>query len=421
MNHATSALLGGISIVCVYNNPGVRQECLDDSIAAYAGGVEVDYIPVDNTGGQFASAGAALNHGVRRARHDVVILVHQDVYLHSIDRLAAAGALLLTGEWALLGANGVTASGENVGRMRDRTQLIGRHAVEPLEVDSVDEVLFMARRDLLGAHPLSEEVELAWHAYAVEYGLRLRRMGERIGAADLAITHNSLTVNLDRLDAAHRRVAESYPEHKLIYTTCGIIGSRLTPLRGLPVLRNHRWRLRWLRHSLLARRIRSVIDAPVVLSDIRHEVDLLAFSTESPLHLLDLDRSGGFAEYAPQACRLTRHGRPVIMRAVRTLGELHEILRGLPDDTRVLVTGVERDELAQLASGGDRGRDWVVGIQPGSVWALGGAAARDLPPEWSRSEAVPLGAGRGQSSAAGRRRAASTTTRDRPSAKARVE
>jgi len=110
----------GISIVCVYNDPEVRKQCLDRSIDAYGGNLEIDYIAVDNTTRDYSSAGAALNHGAEMARFDVVVFVHQDVHLHSIDRLAAVGAALIGGKWGLLGANGVTMQGESVGRLRRR-------------------------------------------------------------------------------------------------------------------------------------------------------------------------------------------------------------------------------------------------------------------------------------------------------------
>jgi hypothetical protein len=67
-----------VSIVCVYNDPAVRRECLDRSVNAYgrhAPGVE--YLPVDNVDGRYRSAGAALNHGASLAGNDVVVFVHQ--------------------------------------------------------------------------------------------------------------------------------------------------------------------------------------------------------------------------------------------------------------------------------------------------------------------------------------------------------
>ena len=101
----------GLSIVCVFNNPQVRAECLDASIKASDGACEIQYIPIDNTRQTFTSAGAALNHGARQAAHEFLVFVHQDVYLHSIDRLVEAAEWLTRDDWGLLGACGITHDG----------------------------------------------------------------------------------------------------------------------------------------------------------------------------------------------------------------------------------------------------------------------------------------------------------------------
>ena len=50
----------------------------------------MDYVPVSNCDGVFASAGAALNHGAAQCRHDYIVFAHQDVYLHSLAALEEA-------------------------------------------------------------------------------------------------------------------------------------------------------------------------------------------------------------------------------------------------------------------------------------------------------------------------------------------
>lgn len=384
----------GISVVCVFNDPEVRRECLDRSLADYHGEVEVDYIPVDNTRHDFSSAGAALNHGAALARYDVVVFVHQDVYLHSIDRIAAVGAELYGDRWGLLGANGVPSEGQFVGRLRDRVQVIGSNADSPAEVDSVDEVLFMVRRDRLLAEPLIEEPELAWHAYAVEYGLRLRRLGLGVGAVNLAVTHNSLTINLDRLDVAHRRVAGMYPDQLPVRSTCGVIGPRPSTWKDAPVMRDHRWRFGWLIRSLRSLRGRRNLDVPVVLSDIRTDVDLLGFSEQAPLNVVNLDRAGGFAAYAHRPVRLTRAGSPVIFWAAATIDELLATIVALPTSESVLVADLTIEDLPNFDSHLPDQSNWLLGMHEGATWLLGGPVVHDLPAEWSEPRAVPLGGGR---------------------------
>ncbi|NPD03664.1 hypothetical protein HN031_03075 [Nocardioides sp. zg-1308] len=383
----------GLTIACVFNDIEVRRHCLDRSLDAYRGPVEVEYLPVDNTDHAFSSAGAALNHAVRRAHHDVVVMVHQDVYLHDVDRLAAAAAALEDPRWGILGASGVTSGRQWAGRLRDRVILIGEPAPAPVEVDTLDEVLVMARRDDLLAEPLSEDPELAWHAYAVEYALRVRSSGRAAGAVDTAITHNSLTTNLARLAEAHRHVADHYPALVPIHTTCGTVDARDPSWRRLPIVQQHGWRRRWLRQSPAAARVRAALGVPVVLADIAHEVDLVDWSSETPLTLVNLDRAGGFAGPGGRPLLLERAGRPLVMSAVPDLAALRSTLAGLSPAAPVLVTGLKIADLAPLSDlvGGDR---WLAGVQWDEVWLLGGPAALDPPVEWSRPQAVPLTVGR---------------------------
>ena len=201
-----------VSLICVFSDATVRERCLDRSLEEHRNEGAVEYLPVDNTEGAFATAGEALNHGASLATNEWIAFVHQDVYLHSIRALEqAAGALADDPGIGVIGAAGITAGGEPVGRIRDRVILAGTPAVRPSDVDSVDEVLFMTSRSLLERMPLSEAPELAWHAYAVELGLRAASRDLRVCALDIPLTHNSLNVNVDRLDAAYAHLAALYP------------------------------------------------------------------------------------------------------------------------------------------------------------------------------------------------------------------
>src|SRR6266478_3677702 len=107
-----------VSIVCVYNDLTVRQGCLDRSIEGMsdeASGVE--YLPIDNVNSTYPSAGAALNHGASMARNDVVVFVHQDVFLHALTALKEAAGQFQdpAAGFGLLGAVGVGSDGGIVG------------------------------------------------------------------------------------------------------------------------------------------------------------------------------------------------------------------------------------------------------------------------------------------------------------------
>jgi O-antigen/teichoic acid export membrane protein len=384
-----------VSIVCVANDAVVRERCLDRSIADHLDEApDTEYLPIDNRGGQFASAGAALNHGARQARHDVVVFVHQDVYLHSLKALElAAGMLAERPEIGMHGAVGITAAGRIVGRVRDRIVLIGEPTDAPTDVDSLDEVLFMVPRATLLEEPLAETPDLAWHAYAVEYGLRMRALEKRVTAGDIPLTHNSLTVNLARLDAAHRAVAARHPEALPVRTTCGTVSDSAAPPAEPPGrLSSQRWRYRWLKGSVVAHRIRRAVGAgPVVLSDPRHDVDDAIAGLGGRLEVVNLDR--GLADAGAERGRvdLMRRDREVSVTAMAFAEVEREVARWQPQRT-LLVTNLTVADLRRLADRLPAGAPRLAGYhdQTGG-WLLLGEPARHAPRPWTSRRCTPLG------------------------------
>ena len=86
--------------------------------------------------------------------------------------------------------------------------LLGDTVTGPAEVDSVDEVLFLAPREQL-LRRAADRGQRPGMAFLRD---RIRpanegRLGLRTGVADIPLTHNSLSVNVDRLDVAHRAIA----------------------------------------------------------------------------------------------------------------------------------------------------------------------------------------------------------------------
>ncbi|MFI5623815.1 glycosyltransferase [Nocardioides sp. NPDC051685] len=383
-----------VSIVCVYNDPAVLESCLAASVKAGTDASrQTEVIAVDNVSGAFASAGAALNHGARMARNEVVVFVHQDVYLHSLPALeAAASAVLADPAIGVLGAVGVDHRGEVIGAMRDRVVPLGRSTSVPTDVDSLDEVLFMVARSQVLREPLSESPDLAWHAYAVEYCLRMRAAGRRAAAVDIPLTHNSMTTNLARLDVAHRAVGRTYAGLVPVRTTCGIVGGEHGAAATSWPVRRARGARRFLGESVRARRVRRSLRrvsrparGQVVLADIRLLVDDVArLAGSSSIRVIDPSRDGTLGE----ADGLERNGIPFSAATLRWPGVVAAVAAAAPSEL-LLVSGLRPEEIAPLAA--TTPAPYVVGLASDTgLWLLLGVEPEVLAPLWSRPRNRPF-------------------------------
>lgn len=376
-----------VSVVCVWNNERVRNDCLERSIRTlFPSAPRTEFIPVDNRGQQHATAASALNAGARLATHDYVAFVQQDVYLHSLVALEnAAGILADDSRWGMIGAVGISANGQMLGRIRDRIVLIGDKCLSPAPVDSLDEVLFVVRRTTVENEPLSESNDLAWHAYAVEYGLRLRKFGQMTGVIDIAITHNSLSTNIAYLDEAHAAVARMHPGQVPTQTTCGTVSASPRQPREQRFLAGHRWRLRWLRSSFAARRAMKVTGSRNILfSDIRRDIGYL-LGADHPLRVHNITSPSEPFPDGTDGTQLRRGEHLVHF----TSGPF-EHLGALDPGSSLLVTNVTLRDLAGmrlLLSATSH----VIGYEPAlGYWVALGPAVTGLEPMRTRAHAIPF-------------------------------
>jgi hypothetical protein len=209
-------------------------------------------------------------------------------------------------------------------------------------VDAVDEVLFIVPRRAFDREQLSESPKFAWHAYAVEYGLRLRRHGLRVCAVDVPLTHNSLSINIEEFSTSHAELRRAYPDALPVSTPSRTVIRRpLAPSRGRVILR-HAWRLRWLRESVSAHAGRRILkDALCVLDDIRWCIDDVLAGGADPLLVVNLDREQTFVEDSPNPLVLKRLGHEMhltsggLERAIAAIRTAHAGANVLVSDLHV--------------------------------------------------------------------------------------
>lgn len=145
----------------------------------------------------YSSAAAAYNSALETARNDVVVFVHQDVYLPKPWSAQMASVLehleKFDVNWAVLGVYGITEKGEHVGYVWSSglNQLLGTRFVHPILVDSVDELLIVVKRS--SGIRFDEELS-GFHLFGTDIVQTARAAGRSAYVVCAPVVHNSRPV-----------------------------------------------------------------------------------------------------------------------------------------------------------------------------------------------------------------------------------
>jgi hypothetical protein len=339
-----------ISVITVYNDRKKLDRCLRAGLRSQQARFEL--VEVDNMDGRFAGAAAALNWGFGQAGGDVVCFVHQDVVFLQPDWLSRCEEIVNghpQGGW--FGVCGVTRDGKLRGLLKDRTAVVGAPLREPAQVQSLDEVVLIHRREGAGF----DEKLCGWHSYGTDACLSDAILGRPSYVLPLPIWHDSPATNQRGLAEAQQFLREKYARHfKTIHTTCGTVGDSQTPAGRLalrvfgrlapPVLRLLRW------EHLFVNTVYEAIER--VTSSV---ASALCLHAAAPIPALEAEA------FSPEAAqqRCLRH----------TFVAPQELSIG-PDETVVLMpdfcAGPDRDALIGALSRRP-GRTFAA-IEPSSIW-----------------------------------------------------
>jgi hypothetical protein len=142
-----------------------------------------------------ASAGEGLNAGLAQAQHELVVFVHQDVYLPkgwpARLRDQWRRAQMHGGPIGIAGVFGVLdrkVPFDAIGRVVHRDRLL-MHRDLPADVDGLDELLMVLPRRT----PLRVDESLGWHLYGTDLALQAGQQGLRVVVVDAPCHHNTLT------------------------------------------------------------------------------------------------------------------------------------------------------------------------------------------------------------------------------------
>ena len=143
------------------------------------------------------SASEAYNRGLDQTEEEIVVFVHQDVYLPQAWEASLRSAINALSrrdpDWAVIGAVGSKEDGAIVGRCWSSGlgRVIGTALDEPTEITCVDELLIVLRR----ASGLRFDSDLpVFHLYGADIVLTALANNLRSYVADLPVIHNSRPV-----------------------------------------------------------------------------------------------------------------------------------------------------------------------------------------------------------------------------------
>lgn len=142
----------------------------------------------------FSSAASAYNAGIEKAKTDILVFPHQDVYLPQgwVAAVENAVAAVSTRDrrWAVLGIWGVERSGEGVGNLycAGLGQRLGEAFAAPKEVRSLDEVLLIVRKS---SGIRFDESLPGFHMYGTDICQEANRQGMKSYAISAFCIHNT--------------------------------------------------------------------------------------------------------------------------------------------------------------------------------------------------------------------------------------
>lgn len=214
-----------ISVICVYNN----KFQFDNQLKAGLERQDADYelIAIDNTKNIYKSAAEALNHGCRKAKGDILVISHQDIYLKRNDELRRIAKEIFRAEkGTIIGTQGVKEPSKvyytniTAGNEYD-DKIIDSYSERLYEVSCVDEGFFGMKKDTWEMIRFNENICDDWHLYCVELCLHTRKLGNKVYVFPSQLHHFSMgKISLKYMLNLKKLCAEYRSDFEYIWTTC---------------------------------------------------------------------------------------------------------------------------------------------------------------------------------------------------------
>ena len=231
-----------VSIICVYNNRQLLQECLIKSIEEQDEDCEM--VLVDNTKGDYPSAAAALNYGADKASSQYLIFAHQDIIFIDKGGIKKIEEFLNNScEKIIVGVAGKIESDIAIyGNIFDNNHIYFEKLANPTKAVSVDECLFAMEKTVFQQYRFDELICNNWHFYAAEFSYRVRLDNIQTYIIPIDLHHNSVgnSMNIDFYYTLDRLCKKYKTSYKKINTTCCYVNT----LGLISYMQRNHWKLR---------------------------------------------------------------------------------------------------------------------------------------------------------------------------------
>lgn len=215
-----------ISVIMIVTNSAQRDEALK-WIKRQSMSDETEVVLLDNFNNMnFTSAAKALNEGALKAAGDVLIFMHQDVYLWDTSTLERCSRFLTNNNNSILGLAGRNHGSETVTDIYETVNHIHRGNWtngKIIEVETVDECMFAMKKELWERLKFDEECCNDWHCYATEICMHNGIMQGKNYVIPCKACHESIG-NAKQVGFVHtvKKIVRKYKGKCLYITSCCI-------------------------------------------------------------------------------------------------------------------------------------------------------------------------------------------------------
>ena len=223
------------SLISAVNNEEILKSCLLNSPdVRFASEV------ILQTG--YTSAAAAYNAAIQKAKTDLLVFVHQDVYLPEGWMVAVQNAMEIVSstdpDWGVFGVWGPRPSGEEAGFVYDGAwrRVLGNQFKGGLEVDSLDEVVLILRKS--GGLQFDPQIP-GYHMYGADICQEAKKQGRKCYAIAAFCIHNTSQYGMLpwQFWKAYLAMRRKWKDQLPIKTTCTEISRWCWPMIRWNVVR----------------------------------------------------------------------------------------------------------------------------------------------------------------------------------------